>query len=418
MKNAILIIILLTAFQDFLFTQTVHWKIFNTQNSTIPTDYLYCLGLDKDENLWLANHGLWKWDKQNSTTLLQYPDLGSDIVRLTGDSSGNIWVSSESSSLIKTDAINWMTFNFSGSIWTTHIDKYNNLWAGSGRLPSNINGLLKFDGTNWTVFDTSNSGLRYQNILKVTSDYNGTIWGLAISGNSPDIDLFSFNGTIWNHVSAPYSPHWISTISGDKNGNIWYATAYPVEGLVQYDGSNFIFHPKPDSTLYFPTTLATDTSGNLWVCWENGLAEYTDSNWNVFKDSINYDFSDMAIDKYNNIWLSTYGDGVILFNKNGIVLSNDDTNSESILNDFYLSQNYPNPFNPSTKISWQSPVSGHQSLKVYDVLGNKVATLVDEYRNAGSFEIDFNASELSSGVYFYKLQAGSFIQTKKMILIK
>lgn len=106
MKNAILIIILLTAFQDFLFTQTVHWKIFNTQNSTIPTDYLYCLGLDKDENLWLANHGLWKWDKQNSTTLLQYPDLGSDIVRLTGDSSGNIWVSSESSSLIKTDAIN------------------------------------------------------------------------------------------------------------------------------------------------------------------------------------------------------------------------------------------------------------------------------------------------------------------------
>ncbi|MCR4417253.1 MAG: T9SS type A sorting domain-containing protein [Ignavibacteria bacterium] len=86
-----------------------------------------------------------------------------------------------------------------------------------------------------------------------------------------------------------------------------------------------------------------------------------------------------------------------------------------------LLQNYPNPFNPSTKITWQSPVSGYITLKVYDVLGREVATLVDEYRNAGSYEVEFNAgqtSNLSSGVYFYKLQVGEFVQTKKMILIK
>ena len=81
----------------------------------------------------------------------------------------------------------------------------------------------------------------------------------------------------------------------------------------------------------------------------------------------------------------------------------------------YLEQNYPNPFNPSTKISWQSPVSGWQTLKVYDVLGNEVATLVNEYRDAGSYEIEFNASKLSSGVYYYQLRAGSFVETKKMI---
>ena len=130
MKKFILILLL----KSVLFAQTPQWKVFNTQNSTLPVDYLYCLGLDKYENLWLANHGLWKWDKQNPTTLLQYPDLGSDIVRLTGDSLGNIWVSSESVSLIRTDAINWTTFNFNGRIWTTHIDKYNNLWAGSGQF--------------------------------------------------------------------------------------------------------------------------------------------------------------------------------------------------------------------------------------------------------------------------------------------
>ncbi len=85
---------------------------------------------------------------------------------------------------------------------------------------------------------------------------------------------------------------------------------------------------------------------------------------------------------------------------------------------FSLSQNYPNPFNPGTKISWQSSVSSHQTLKVYDILGNEVATLVDEYRNAGNYEIEFDASELSSGIYFYKLSAGSFVETKKMILLR
>uniref|UniRef100_A0A7V2ZIJ7 T9SS type A sorting domain-containing protein n=1 Tax=Ignavibacterium album TaxID=591197 RepID=A0A7V2ZIJ7_9BACT len=86
--------------------------------------------------------------------------------------------------------------------------------------------------------------------------------------------------------------------------------------------------------------------------------------------------------------------------------------------EFSLNQNYPNPFNPSTKISWQSPVGSRQTLKVYDVLGNEVTTLVDEYRDAGRYEVEFDASGLSSGVYFYKLTSGSFTQIKKMTLIK
>jgi hypothetical protein len=85
---------------------------------------------------------------------------------------------------------------------------------------------------------------------------------------------------------------------------------------------------------------------------------------------------------------------------------------------YVLSQNYPNPFNPSTKISWQSPQSGRQTLKVFDVLGKEVATLVDEYRPAGNYEINFDGGNLPSGVYLYKLQAGSFVETKKMIFMK
>ena len=85
---------------------------------------------------------------------------------------------------------------------------------------------------------------------------------------------------------------------------------------------------------------------------------------------------------------------------------------------FELKQNYPNPFNPTTSIECVVPSSEYVSLKVYDVLGNEVASLVNENKNAGSYRIDFNASTLSSGVYFYKITAGNYTETKKMMLIK
>lgn len=93
---------------------------------------------------------------------------------------------------------------------------------------------------------------------------------------------------------------------------------------------------------------------------------------------------------------------------------------ENTLNlfDFKLYQNYPNPFNPITRISWQSPVGCRQTLKIYDILGKEVATLVDEFRESGKYEITFDASKLSSGIYLYQLQAGSYIETKKMMLLK
>ncbi|MFN3560441.1 MAG: right-handed parallel beta-helix repeat-containing protein [Chloroherpetonaceae bacterium] len=85
---------------------------------------------------------------------------------------------------------------------------------------------------------------------------------------------------------------------------------------------------------------------------------------------------------------------------------------------FVLEQNYPNPFNPTTTISYQLPITIDVSLKIYDVLGKEIATLVNARQEAGSYYYNFNASTLSSGIYFYRLQAGNLISTKKMILVK
>lgn len=95
-----------------------------------------------------------------------------------------------------------------------------------------------------------------------------------------------------------------------------------------------------------------------------------------------------------------------------------DVDEESNLNSFSIDQNYPNPFNPVTSINYQLAKSENVLLKVYDIIGNEVATLVNERQPAGKYSVNFNASNLSSGIYLYRLQAGDYIQTRKMTLLK
>ena len=125
--------------------------------------------------------------------------------------------------------------------------------------------------------------------------------------------------------------------------------------------------------------------------------------------------------KYYSTIIKVYSDGGIKqLSLSGIgkdyAVSVDDEILQSLT--FSLSQNYPNPFNPLTSIHYAIGKRQFVTLKVYDILGNEIATLVNDEKSAGNYEVNFNASNIPSGVYFYRLQAGSFIQTNKMILLK
>ncbi len=87
-------------------------------------------------------------------------------------------------------------------------------------------------------------------------------------------------------------------------------------------------------------------------------------------------------------------------------------------NNYFLKQNYPNPFNPSTYINYGLKEGSFVTLKVYNILGTEVATLVNEYKPAGNYKVNFDASQLASGVYIYRLNTNNFVQTRKMILEK
>lgn len=110
--------------------------------------------------------------------------------------------------------------------------------------------------------------------------------------------------------------------------------------------------------------------------------------------------------------------GQVLASTNDLATSVKHVDDASIPENFILTQNYPNPFNPTTTIRFTIPETSFLTLKVFDILGREVALLVNEMKDVGNYAVQFDAAKLSSGIYFYRLQAGNFLQTRKMILIK
>jgi len=148
-----------------------------------------------------------------------------------------------------------------------------------------------------------------------------------------------------------------------------------------------------------------------------------DSLWTVYNTSNsglpNNNVKAITIDGTGNKWIGAWSGGLTVYNEKGIVSIREERKYD-IPKDFGMFQNYPNPFNPSTVISYQLPVRSFVSLKLYDITGVEIATLVNEEREAGvhNYELRITNSELVSGVYIYRLRAGDFVSTRKMIIMK
>ncbi|MCZ7609893.1 MAG: YCF48-related protein [Ignavibacterium sp.] len=192
-----------------------------------------------------------------------------------------------------------------------------------------------------------------------------------------------------------------------------------------------VFPSKPD--LVYPVNFQSVSSDTINFLWTNSIPNVSGFLLSLSVDSLFQTSLDTfvtgrsllyhnllpntkyfwKVKAYNNLGYGAYS------NTNQFVTNLTDLENTIILPfEFSLSQNYPNPFNPSTTINYEIPSQQFVSLKVYDVLGNEVAILVNEDRSAGSYEINFDASNLSSGIYFYQLKTSEFIQTKKMIYLR
>ncbi|MCJ7555072.1 MAG: T9SS type A sorting domain-containing protein [Ignavibacteriaceae bacterium] len=252
-------------------------------------------------------------------------------------------------------------------------------------------------------------------------------------------DINTFNGSVFK--STDLGETWIPRNSGlvhNPSGSIFQITSISIlksdpeilycsqgkalnkstnggENWFQIDSTLNSLDPEVNISSIL---LESNRPGRIYVGSSNKgglfLTEDDGKNWQKIYDGDVYLIkADNSIPR--NIYFGTkFG---IMKITDTITVSVEEIQSE-VPAQYFLFQNYPNPFNPTTTIKYQIPGLDFVTLKVYDILGNEIATLVNEYKPAGSHDAEFNAAQLPSGVYFYQFKAGSFTQTKKMILLR
>jgi len=216
--------------------------------------------------------------------------------------------------------------------------------------------------------------------------------------------------------SAPFTPTGSFFSSRALVGEIHYDGVVPVE-LVSFTASVMQLNNQNAVELSWMTATEVNNSGfgierkTENTEWEN--IGFVDGHGTTTEaQSYSYIDKDLSAGSYSYRLKQVDFDGSFKYH----ILA--ETVEIGSIKTFALAQNYPNPFNPATIISYQLPIEGLVTLKIYDMLGNEVATLVNEIKTAGEYQVEFNASALSSGIYFYRLQAGSFVETKRMMLMK
>ncbi|MBK7379141.1 MAG: SBBP repeat-containing protein [Ignavibacteriales bacterium] len=314
--------------------------------------------------------GLTQWIRRYNSS-----NSEDEGVIVKADVLGNIFVTGYSTD-VGTFA-DYATINYSSDGDTTWISRYNGPASNDDRASS-----LAVDNLG-NVFVTGKSyGGSITNYDYTTIKYNSlgdSVWVNRYNGEANDIDD-------------------ARAINLDKSGNV-FVTGYSTNTTTAFDYTTMKYNSSGEIG-WIISYSNSDAGGSS----DEPFAMFVDTSGIVYVTGMSA--LDYATIKYVPIPVSV------------------EDSPRSFPNKFALEQNYPNPFNPTTKISWQSPVGSHQTLKIYDLLGNEVAVLVDEFKQAGIYEVEFNASQLSSGIYFYTLKvypvsgAGGFAESKKMSLIK
>ncbi len=315
--------------------------------------------------------------------------------------------------------------------WSTPVvmdpNDHNVLYYGTDRVYRTTNG-----AGNWTVISPDLSdGIPGTRLGTVTTiDVAPTNSNVIYAGTDDShVWVTTDYGSNWTDISTALPYRWVTRVKVDPNNeNNVYVT---FSGLRWRD---------PQSHVFKSTNMGadwSDISSNLPDAPANAFAvDNNDPNrlylgsdvgafmsfnggtsWQPIADGLPvvsvYDMKIHPVENY--LAIGTHGRSMYKIDLGQLVDVKQPVNK---LKDFSLSQNYPNPFNPSTNISFSLAHPSFITLKVYDVLGKEVASLIDEEKSPGTYDINFNAQNLSSGVYYYRIKAGSFSETRKMILMK
>ena len=279
------------------------------------------------------------------------------------------------------------TYSFgagSGDVWLIKTDAYGDtLWTKTfGGIYDDAGSSVKqtIDGGYIITGSTKSYGIGDFDVWLIKTDtYGDTVWTKTFGGNYDDFGISVQQITDFGYIIVGWTRSF-----GAGNWDAW---------LIKTDSLGNI--------------IWTETFGGNNFDVGNSVQETTDGGYIITGYTYTFGIGE------SDIWLI----------KTTPDISEVENDTNEIISNFSLHQNYPNPFNPVTKIKFEIPGQARNdntlvTLKVYDILGREVATIVNEEKPAGEYDVEFNGSNLPSGIYFYQLKAGSFVETKKMILLK
>lgn len=456
---------------------TIQTSYYSSDNS------INSLTMDDEGEIWAAGDGN-ALIKLTNTGLVAYDfEIPAYFVKggIVIDSVGTKWFATELG-LARFDGRAWQTYNSSNSglpandIRAMALDRLDHLWLGvrtpldrPNGVPYVFNddslegGLVYFDGENWTVYNVHNSNLPSQKITAIHVDKDGIVWI-----GTEDAGLVKFDGTQFSSFSSPS----IHSIASEGN-NLWIATN---AGITAWDKTIWTYYTSENTHVDLGTVnkIAVDRQGIKWFATSKGLTSYDGNTWTAYDTTnsplISQDIRSIDIDYMDRKWIITNGDQNLGFNvinfdgkhwkvydlPNGnpsygspyadvVDIKTDIRNAWIIRNGachvlnangipdlgvpgvppetITLKQNFPNPFNPETTIRYELPADGKVTLKIYNILGQEIRTLVNRHELAGTYDVVWNGtndrgSRVSSGLYFYRLQAGKKAETKKLLLVK
>ena len=370
---------------------------FNTVG--LPDNYFTSIAINSKGNILAGNNYYWgvyrSTDNGNTWTQLYTGGLSNiHVVSLAINSADDIFAGTESDGVFRsTDNGNtWTQINTGltdSYIRALAINSGEFIFAGT----NNGNGVFRsVEPTAYSLAVTASNGTVIKN-----PDQAGYNFGTTVTLTATPATGYSF--TAWSGDATGSTNPLAVTINGNKNITANFAinrytvtlTASPKNGGT-VSGSG-IYDYGSSVTI---AAVAKNITGSKFQ-----FINWTENGIEISKNT-SYTFN-------------------ITANKNLIANFLDITSVEDeggIPTKFVLSQNYPNPFNPSTTIRYNLPKEAMVSIKVYDMLGREMKTLIKEYKSAGSYNVEFNASNLTSGIYFYRLTAGDFTQVKKLVLMK
>ena len=394
------------------------------------------------------------WKKTGTVSATQMP------VSLTSESDGTLIAGTTNGGLFTTtnSGTSWTSISLpaqNGTVWGVDVPSFGtsaDKAVSNEMIAATEKGVFMTTngGSNWSA-----SGLVNVDVRTVAKDNSGSIfagtWGHG-AYRSDD------GGTMWVNVSAglPSSTVAFSKIIKLNDGSVVAATFGNGMYRLSADKQSWTkldfeypfvwnLHQSVSGELYAATygkgIFRSVNGGNTWQNISLGLtnlyiyAVSSDKNNNLAASSLNGGVFSMAKGKTNWSTLGLSGASVVsvaanpvngqlvIASKNGSVMATAGTtgvkdNSTLIPKEYNLSQNYPNPFNPTTKIAVDIPMASEVTLMVYNILGQHIATLVNQQLQAGKYTFDFKANNFASGVYIYRLTAGKYTMTKKMILQK